>query len=746
MDNLNLPIKIILQRNEDTQKNETAGGPKKIFDGYNNQKPIIIAEQLNKIAEYYSDFFEENPQCPAVAKIIMKDEAIAKSHKPSSFCVNMPIIGTGELNELYIKITMDGIKKTVSKLSKNLTNEMISNLSAIEEVLPYTSDDKKIFINTNYDITNRIKVKLFKFDNEFDDYQINVNFIKEISKIPNISYVKKEYGNNLEYFEICGVNDDKIVDRILNITGIKSLDMFYNFTTTPMTLTDKKNMFIPGNSGELGNEIIGVIDSGISEGGIFDKYIIGREVYVPSEYQNRNHGSFVASTILFGSEINERKEEKPVRFKLLDIVAIPNNNEKYGPVDSIYEDDLYDIIEECVKKHHAKVKIWNLSLGIPNKISSNSCVSDMAAFCDFIQKEYSVQFIIAAGNYRNYEFRSWPMESDLINDRITSPGDSFIGITVGSLAEKDSENSLVKKDEPSPFSRRGPGANYMMKPEVVDYGGNINKYNSIIGLGVKGLDENGNIVENIGTSFSTPCISYKYAKILNELVDKDILLAKALLIHSAKIINSNDNNIRYYGYGRPPIDVQKVLNCSENEITLIFKQTIVPGTHLEMDDFPYPQCLIKNGKYYGEIFMTLVNTPILDPKFGSEYNRVNFDASFGTYIKTPDGKKYKGQVPLDLSIEDKYERSRVENGFKWCPVKSYYRNMKNGVKLADGWKIRMNMTFRREEIKTKHEFILVITIRGNDNDLVYNDVVKELSTKGYIAINLETRNQIRERN
>lgn len=220
-------------------------------------------------------------------------------------------------------------------------------------------------------------------------------------------------------------------------------------------------------------------------------------------------------------------------------------------------------------------------------------------------------------------------------DRIIAPADSMRAVTVGSIALKDSHSSLVKKNEPSPFSRRGPGANFSIKPDLVDYGGNLSNCHTFYGLGVKGLNPVGEIVERVGTSYSNPRIVNKFASIVDDLVEPDLLLAKAILIHSARLqsrdlFDRKHENLQYYGFGMPETDPEDILLCSDDEITLVFKQKISQGTYLELIDFPYPRSLIKEGKYYGEIGMTLAYTPILNEQFGNEYCQVNIDASFGT--------------------------------------------------------------------------------------------------------------------
>lgn len=323
---------------------------------------------------------------------------------------------------------------------------------------------------------------------------------------------------------------------------------------------------------------------------------------------------------------------------------------------------------------------------------------------------------------------------------------------MGAIALKDSDNSIVKRNEPAPFSRRGPGANYIVKPDVVDYGGNITRSSDFTGIGMKGLDNSGNIIESVGTSYSTPRVVQKFATVYDTMVERDLLLAKAITIHSARMnfrdnLDRNPNNIKYYGFGMPSTNTQDILQCSSDEITLVFRQKIMQGTHLEMVDFPYPKSLIHDGKCFGEIGMTLAYDPILDACYGREYCRTNIDASFGMCYASKAGmQEFRGCVPLETTWDEKYEKSRVENGFKWSPIKSYYRKISSkGIKAGENWKIRINLTPRNGLVVTAQEFVLIITIRDAQGHDIYSEVVNGLRERGYITNNLETRQQIRQR-
>lgn len=765
MNEKNLPVKIVIHREKDVVKNRANGGGPKEFVPFTNEIKNNVMNKFHNINSYYENVFKENELMPAVGKIIVKNEAIAKSHKPNDLCKKCEIIGTGELNEIYIKVTKKSLKSTINLIEKANSKNIRANMTIVEDVTPVYPIEKisenlqNVILNSeNENFSGEVKIKLFDFDNEYDNTLIKKNFRKNLEilglneGIKEISYNSKHIKNKIELMTV-KIKDKVDLEKISKINGVKFIDSVEEFTTPnngKNEISDRN--FSPIISETSENIYIGVIDSGISEDNKYlAPFVEDRVEKIKAPYQNRKHGTFIASTILYGNELNNLTEKNPKSFKLIDIIAIPNNDPKYGPTLSINEFELMEIIEEALETYHTKVKIWNLSLGTKN-IIGNKHVSDFGQFLDFMQEKYEVQFFLSSGNFEEKPYRSWPPENSLGDlDRIISPADTIRGITVGSLALHDSKDSIVNKNEPSPFSRKGPGANYVLKPDLVDYGGNINKDYTITSVAMNGLDVNGNIVEDIGTSLASPRVTYKYAHLLDEMAEIDLLLAKGLLIHASKLssrnlYNDNKEYNEYIGFGMPPINTSEILKCSDNEITLIFKQKITHGNHLEMIDFPFPKSLIKNEKYFGKIAMTLVYNPILDEKFGKEYCRTNIDVSFGPYRVKENGEvDFKSEVPLEANWSEKFEQAQVKGRLKWSPVKSYYRNIVNGIKIGSGWKIRINLRERNELYVPEQEFALIITLIGEENDQVYTDVVNELREKGFVTNNLEVKNQIRQK-
>ena len=753
----NLPIKLVLPKATDIVSN-TGGGQLKFFSEVTPQLKREITAKFENLLSFYSDVLNVKESIPAVGKIIVKPEAIAKSHKPSDLCRNCPIIGSEELNEIYIKVNRKNIQETIEMVKNPPSQKFQANMTAIVDIQPIKPEEKILpalqsIVQEDFNsIKKVIKLKVFDFNDDFDNAQIWDYVTRKLCLLHfEDKYKIISYGDQIKFLKIEVTSYDDII-KLSSINGVKTVGFFQEYSLPQNDFSVTEIQTLLDSEYRDSDVTIGIIDGGISDDNPFLKpYIVAREEYVNKAYQNPQHGTFIASTIQYGNVLNSISAPVSYRFKLVDIVAIPNSDKDFGLTDSITEDDLMEIIEEVMEKHSSTTKLWNLSLGIKNK-PCDDAMSDLGVFLDYIQDTYHVQVFVSSGNVNSLPLRNWPPQKDIgEHDRLISPADSVRAITVGSVALFDSADSIVKFNEPSPFSRRGPGANYIVKPDIVDYGGNYSTSYKIDGLGVKGLDSSGNIVEGIGTSYSTPRSLQKYASIYEEMIEPDLLLAKALLIHSARmnsreLLDEHPDNIKYYGFGIPSADTQDILLCTKDRVTLVFKQKISQGSHLEMYNFPYPKSLTQNNKYIGEIGMTLAYLPPLDQKYGREYCRTNIDVSFGTYSYIDGGKiDYKGQVPLESKWDEKFELARVEHGFKWSPIKSYYRKLNRGIKLADGWKLRVDLTPRNGLYVPSQEFVLIITVKDSNGNDIYSEITNSLRDRGYITNNIETKFQVRQR-
>ena len=457
-------------------------------------------------------------------------------------------------------------------------------------------------------------------------------------------------------------------------------------------------------------------------------------------------------------------------FKLFDATVFPRKDKE-----TINEDDLISNIREAIAQKHSEVKIWNLSISINNLVSDNE-FSDFAVALDDLQDKYNILICKSAGNCSNF-MNVQP------KGRIVHGADSVRSLVVGSIAHKKNEFDIANVDNPSPFTRIGPGPAYIVKPDVIHYGGNagVDNNNNACYSGVKSFNANGKTACSVGTSFSTPRITSLAAGIYQELEeDFDPLFIKALIVHSAHYPSSLDlpdnEKIKQLGFGKPK-PITEVLYNSPNEATLILRDNLAKGEYIDIMDFPMPDCLIKDGFFTGQIIATLVFDPILEPSQANEYCQSNVSVKIGTYdkkIKRDTTKRHilnelGKEEPKNILLESLYSKRAIKNlsndfatkermliqyGDKYHPIKKYAVDLseiteanKNRYLTANKkWFLSINGIYRnfiekkaqKESRDLNQEFCLMITIKdptGKSN--VYDKVAQKLDEYNFWHSNVK---------
>ena len=569
-----LPIIMVAQRPEDSKTNISSG--RVVFlETFIEKLRNNIFSQCEEIKKNIGKI--EEKEIPCIGKVVMKEKAIAKTHKPNNLFNDntCPMVGGGKLNEIYVKITPEGINNLEKEIKNTRAQNKQAEMTKIEKIEMYTSEDV-LKINLKK-IEGPLKIKLFDYKDDKQNEKNKEIFLKKIKELGIDNRISKLYSyKTMEVYSL-KCNDINKIKQLSNYQGIKSIDMFqkYSMSNPKIKKLEKMDYSFPKPIEGREYPIVGLIDSGISENNKeILPWIYKKEELIPKEYQNNSHATFIAGVMLFGEKLNfDIADVREPNFKILDVVAIPNADEEYGPTDEMTEDVFLEGLENIMKKYSDKVKVWNLSLGTNTEVGD--VISDFAIELDRIQDEYQVQIFIAAGNFEE-AIRKWPTDI-LYNDRITTPADSVRGITVGSIAL---DKGAVDINEPSPFSRIGPGANYINKPDVVDYGGNINEDGSISGCGIVSFDTEGNYIEGVGTSYSTPFVTIKYQNIIDTINNENSLeLSKALLIHSCvnpitKGQEIGNEEAKYFGFGIPEKDLDEVLKCDNSKVTIIIQGKI----------------------------------------------------------------------------------------------------------------------------------------------------------------------------
>jgi serine protease AprX len=757
-----LPIKLIIPK-QGTEKRVPGGGsPPKPFRKVDSAYRKSLSHQVSAIRESLLPQIKRTGGAPIRVKLLSK--AAAKSHRPEHLFSpeTCPIVGAGRLGELFVKATPDGLTRLVGIIESNRSDKIIKELSCVETIEAVTPAYRRKGIEPR-DVLRKsprgndgfiTRVRLFNFGVDQDQVKLVANF-EEVCGRRNIRINSDGYSPaSFIYSAECRSVED--VDALSRIVGVRSIvGMPLIRTLRPKMLNSKPlpKLLVRGEvNGDV--PVVVVVDSGISdEIPELETWIVGRESQVAPTYRNTDHGTFVAGLICWGSDLNPTVsgiDTNPCG--VFDLQVIPNDDPSKGETESLREQEFLISLETALQAHANEFKVWNLSIGT-DAVCSVDEFSEFAEELDNLQEKYQVSFVISAGNYNNPPLLDYPRKPLQIDaGRITTPADSVLGITVGSVSHVDYKKNGPKEHQPSAFSRHGAGPNYIIKPDLVHYGGSCSTDFSHV-AGVRSVNGNGS-AENLGTSFAAPLVSRTLAQIYHQITPTPTpVLARALLTHHARDPRTQqrvpDGEENFFGFGLPS-PVPYCLECTPHTSTLVFDDVLRPGYFLEWDDFPYPSSLRRNGRYFGEIWMTVAFAPARGARWGSEYCETHIDAHFGVFrdqVSRETGEvktKFFGLVPPEHKNPGVlYESYQVEKLRKWAPVRTYHGDLGEKGERGDRWRLKVQLLTRHgienEETYKPQPFSLIITISDPEKKApVYDEMARSVLNR-FQAQNLAVR-------
>lgn len=760
-----LPIKLIMPKQGTERKVAGGGSPAKPFRNVDREYRNSLLNQVSAVEEALSAPLKSLRAAPMRVTVIAK--ATAKSHRPDNlFSDNTcPIIGVGQFGELFVKSTRKGIESLKTLIDSNETDGMVKALSCIETIEAVTPHYRRRG-KTSKDILRSsprgeegfiVKVRLFEFDDEDDQFSLTNYFSRHCQK-RKLPWSQKGYSSRSYVYSVeCQSESD--VESLSKVVGVRSITRMPRMRSVrPKTMNRNLVSALPiRDQNDKDHPVVVVVDSGIGKTPELNSWVMGRTEDVAPEYSNRDHGSFVAGLICWGQQLNPGIpgiNDEPCA--VYDLQVLPNDDPDRGDTDDLLESEFLASLESAVKQHGNEYKVWNLSLGT-DEVCSLDRFSELAEELDNMQEKYAVSFVVAAGNYETRPLLSYPREPDQIaKGRITSPADSVLAITVGSIAHADLTDDAPMRHNPSAFSRHGPGPNHIIKPDLVHYGGTCSRDARSI-KGIRSIVEDGSIVEEVGTSFAGPLVSRSLAQIYHQITPTpNPVLARALLTHNARDPRSGarvaDGEENCFGFGIPE-PVPYCLECSPFSATLIFDDVLRPGYFLEWDDFPYPQSLKRDGRFYGELSMTLAFSPIRGARWGTEYCESHISAHLGVYHdqvsrKTGEIKQvFKGLVPPEhRNTSELYETHQVERLRKWAPVRTYHGHMGEKGQRGNRWRLKLQLLTRHQkaDVTIKPQpFSLIVTIADPERKADVYDEVSRIVRNKYRAENLAIRQQPR---
>jgi hypothetical protein len=763
-----LPIKLILP-DQGTQRKNTAGGsPPKPFRTVDANFRQTLYTQVSAIRAAVVPQITRTGSAPIRVKLHPK--AVAKSHRPEHLFshTSCPIIGAGRLGEIFVKATPQGLERLEETIRENAAESIVKELSTVEAIEPVTPALRRAGVSS-LDILRHspkgelgfiTRVRLFDYGPDEDQSRLLADF-RDTCTEAGIRISQGGYAPSTYVFEAeCRTVED--IDRLSRTIGVRSL------SPMPLIRTIRPQMFnpaalpanLPRNEKDGDFPIVVVVDSGISTAlPALESWVVGRDANVAPEYSNTDHGTFVAGLICWGSQLNPNLpgiDAAPCG--VFDLQVIPNDDPDRGEVEELLESTFVQVLEDALKQHGNKYKVWNLSLGT-NQVCSLDEFSPLAEQLDNLQEKYRVSFVISAGNYDTPPLLDFPRSpAQLPVGRITSPADSVLGVTVGSVSQLDYQSNGPKQHYPSPFSRHGAGPNYVIKPDLIHYGGTCSTDAAHIG-GIRSVNGTES-AENLGTSFATPLVSRTLAHIYHQISPTPSpVLARGLLTHHARDPRTRgrvpDDDVDCLGFGLPA-QVPYCLECTPHTSTLVFEDQLRPGYYLEWDDFPYPASLSRDGRYFGEIWMTVAFAPTRGGRWGTEYCETHIDAHFGVYYpkKARETGKitntFKGLVPPEHKNPGiLYESYQVERLRKWAPVRTYHGDLGPKGERGDKWRLKVQLLTRHsvedQETFKPQPFSLIVTIADPEKKAPVYDEMAQIVLNRFKAENLTLRTAARVR-
>jgi hypothetical protein len=407
--------------------------------------------------------------------------------------------------------------------------------------------------------------------------------------------------------QISGKGLKDLVFNFPYIFDVSEPDVFAEFVNGE-ALSDVETPTFKLQAPKLNAPKVCVIDSGIQERHPLLKAAIDCDnstSWVPGEtdqfadrVRNGGHGTRVAGAVIYPITIPRTGKEKAICWiqnaRVLDVnCQLPK--QLFPP----------KLLGDIVDFYHGKTTTRIFNHSITGSVPCHTqYMSPWAAAIDNLTWKNDILFIVAAGNlpfsgkigYTRLSVKDHLAANRLCPDyllenscRIANPAQSFQALTVGSISPASyhalSYSSISQKDKPSAFSCSGLGIWDTIKPEVVEYGGDLIKDESIPPNIISRKEVCPELVrstlnagpavaaDTVGTSYATPKVSHIAACLAAELPDESCLLYRALIVQSARWpewAEEKLDTVRQIGYGIPNID--RALGNSPNRITLITRE------------------------------------------------------------------------------------------------------------------------------------------------------------------------------
>ncbi|HEY2535505.1 MAG TPA: S8 family peptidase [Solirubrobacteraceae bacterium] len=309
--------------------------------------------------------------------------------------------------------------------------------------------------------------------------------------------------------------------------------------------------------------LVGLIDSGVRSAhpmlapAMLDAVTLSDE-FADGEDEN-GHGTRIAGLLLHG-QLEDALEIGllPRPFcRLLSVRVLGANNQ--FPAASVWEAEVEKAIRYCAAQG---TRVINLSIGDEDTVYEGARSTPLAAILDQLVRELGLVLVVPTGNVAPAAYLdATDTEVDAYVDALLTsaettmldPAPAVTALTVGALAPEAlagaalssfpaSRRALGRGGWPAPYSRRGPGIDGSIKPELSAVGGSLAidaEFGTFVdddALGVvstSGLPVERLLDIDVGTSFAVPLVTRVAACVLARYPEFGANLVRALTVLAA---------------------------------------------------------------------------------------------------------------------------------------------------------------------------------------------------------------------
>jgi hypothetical protein len=507
------------------------------------------------------------------------------------------------------------------------------------------------------------KSRIFTYNNK----GILVNLFKSIYLVSEIQ--KDIFFNFLNESQI-NYSYSEISPDIIEIHEIdKQIIQFIadNFDIIKAITSSRTQKLIPGYTGPIRSynfELektdnitkVGIIDTGVERIEPLKSIILNENIDHTSNgafWDEVGHGTMVAGLVVLGEEFYKNiKRKYDAKAKIFVLKVLQQDND---PIDI---PRLINDIKFCRREHG--IRIFNMSLVIPNAKKYNEPFSQFAYELDKLSHEEDLLIFISVGNFSqeslkalldeeqhpDHDYPDFFYKLDGTTDvhkcedtNICVPSESLNNISVGALAGniENIDNSDITPNEiyPAYYTRKfhydySQNINsqpikqknkHLNKPDFIFEGGDLFEIKSGLEVLKSPMIPTDKFYgRSCGTSLATPLVTSYSCDILNEYPDLKTQTVKALLINSSNYFNKNklphfknkpDSLLKsLVGFGKP--NKEGLISNNDNTITFVIEDFIKVGEIIKMP-IELPEYLKESGnKLQFDISLCYSFLPIKD--------------------------------------------------------------------------------------------------------------------------------------